>query len=72
MENSNRAKKLLFGILAAAYCLILPFIALEIILELYLTFSSLNLALTFLGLLAHIDLTVYLLYRHFSKGRDKQ
>lgn len=71
MNNSHLANKILFWLLAAAYSLVLPIVALEIILG-YVSWSSLNVTLAYLGFLAHIDLTGYLLYRHITGSKDKK
>lgn len=62
-------RKILMCILAIAFCFVLPIFALEIILEIYLTYSSLNLSLVYIAFLAHIDVTIYFLYRHFMKNK---
>lgn len=69
MKDISITKKLFFWIFAVAYGLILPIVALEIILG-YVSWSSLNITLTYLGFLAHIDVTAYLLYRHITRNRD--
>lgn len=62
-------KKTFMCIWGIAYCIILPIFALEIILEIYITYSTLNLALVYIGFLIHIDVTVYFLYTHFIKNK---
>lgn len=71
MKDSNVIKKLLVCVFAVAYGIILPVLALEIILG-YVSWSSLNVTLTYLGFLAHIDLTGYLLYRHITGNKDRK
>lgn len=63
------SKKILFVFCAFLLAVLFPFFALQLYVDTYVSYHTFNQAIVFVGILAHIDFSAWLLWKYWKESK---